>query len=330
MRKAYKILRLPVLLVFAIILPLLLSTKYWIHVANMAGIFAILTLSLNLLTGCTGLFSVGHIAFYAIGAYTSAILTTRFGVSVWIGILAAGIMAGLFSLILGLPTARLKGLFLAVATLAFGEITYQVLINWDAVTSGTKGITSIPPPVLFGFRFDSYLKFYYLILAFLVITIILVHNLLNSRMGRAFMSIRGNEAAAAAMGVNTNQYKIVAFICSAFIAGVAGALFAHEIKYISPETFKAAESTSILAMMVVGGIGHLGGSIVGGIALTVIPEALRNFGDIRLVLYGLAIIVIVVFFPKGFGGLIDAIDDTLTGKRKQLKDKKQQRSDKVV
>ena len=315
MRTIYKKTRLWVLLAFAIVLPFLLSTQYWMHVVNVCGIFAILTVSLNLLTGCTGLFSVGHVAFYGIGAYTSAILTTRFGIPVWLGFIAAGIMTALCSLILGLPTARLRGLYLAVATLAFGEIAYQLFVNWGVVTNGTKGIIGIPAPEFFGFSLSTYTRYYYLILAILVLAIVLVHNLLNSRMGRALLSIRGNEAAASAMGVNTTQYKIIAFMCSAFLAGVAGALYAHEVAYISPDTFKAAESTSVLAMMVIGGIGHIGGSVLGAIALTVIPELLRNFGDVRLVLYGLSIVAIVVLSPKGLGGLIDWLDDVIMGIR---------------
>ena len=321
-RKIYVRTRVWVLLIFMIVLPFLLPSQYAMHVANLSLIFAIMSLSLNLLTGCTGLFSVGHVAFYGIGAYTSALLTTKLGLSVWIGFFAAGCVAAFCSLILGLPSIRLKGLFLAVSTLAFGEITYQVLLNWRAVTNGSSGIIGIPSPSLFGFEFNTYQRCYYIILAVLILTIVLFRNLISSRAGRALFSIRESESASSAMGVNTYKYKIMAFMCSSFFAGVAGALYAHEVHYISPDSFKAAESTSVLAMMVVGGIGHLPGSILGGVILTVIPELLRSFGDIRLVLYGLAIVVIVVFAPSGIGGLLDRIDDAIMGRRKFFSRKK--------
>ena len=320
-RKLYLKLRLWVLLAFMCLLPLCLPSQYAMHVANLSLIFAIMSLSLNLLTGCTGLFSVGHVAFYGIGAYTSALLTTKLGISVWIGFLAAGCIAAICSLILGLPSIRLRGLFLAVSTLAFGEITYQVLLNWREVTNGSSGVIAIPPPSIGGFAFDTYQRFYYLILFTLILVVILSKNLIHSRAGRALLSIRESESASAAMGVNTSKYKIMVFMCSAFFAGVAGALYAHEVHYISPDSFKAAESTSVLAMMVVGGIGHLPGSIMGGVLLTVIPELLRSFGDIRLVLYGMAIVLIVVFSPRGIGGLLDTLDEAILGKRKLLRRK---------
>lgn len=321
-RNIYLKTRLWVLLAFMLALPLLLPSQYAMHVANLSLIFAIMSLSLNLLTGCTGLFSVGHVAFYGIGAYTSALLTTKLGVSVWLGFVAAGCVAALCSLILGLPSIRLRGLFLAVSTLAFGEITYQLLLNWRGLTNGSSGVIAIPSPAIGNFQIDTYERFYYLILLALIVIVILSKNLIHSRVGRALLSIRENETASAAMGVNTFKFKIMIFMCSAFFAGLAGALYAHEVHYISPDSFKAAESTSVLAMMVVGGIGHLPGSILGGVLLTVIPEMLRSFGDIRLVLYGAAIVLIVVFAPKGIGGLLDSIDDAILGKRRLFARKK--------
>lgn len=321
-RKLYLKMRLWVLLIILLALPKILPTQYAMHVANLSLIFAIMSLSLNLLTGCTGLFSVGHVAFYGIGAYTSALLTTKLGVSVWFGFIAAGCVTALCSLILGLPSIRLRGLFLAVSTLAFGEITYQLLLNWRSLTNGSSGVIGIPAPSMFGFEFNTYQSYYYLILAALVVIIILSKNLIGSRVGRALLSIRENETASAAMGVNTTKFKIMIFMCSAFFAGLAGALYAHEVSYISPDSFKAAESTSVLAMMVVGGIGHLPGSILGGVLLTVIPELLRSFGDIRLVLYGAAIVVIVVFAPKGLGGLLNSIDDRIMGRKRSSVAKK--------
>ena len=311
--KLYKAGRYPIVLLIAALLPLLTKNNYFLHIANQALLFAIMTLSLNLLTGCTGLFSVGHIAFYGIGAYTSAILTTRFAVPVLLGIVAGGVVAGLFGLVLGVPTLRLRGLYLTISTLAFGEIMYQLFVNWDAVTQGARGIKGIPSPAVFGVALDTYAKFYYLALAFTIVTILLCHNLLRCRTGRAMLAIRENDIAAEGMGINLVKYKIIAFVISSFFAGIAGALYAHEVHYISPESFVSAESTAVLAMMVVGGIGSIPGAVIGGVALTIIPEYLRAFGDIRLVIYGVAIVVIIIFAPKGIGGALLWLERLLTG-----------------
>lgn len=322
MRNFYKKYKIYVIIIFGLILPLLTNSPYTLHLANLAGIFAILTLSLNLLTGCTGLFSVGQAAFYGIGAYTSAVLTVKLGVPVWIGFISAGVMAALFSLVLGIPTLRLKGIYLAVATLAFGEIMYQVFVNWEAVTNGTMGILGVPAPKIGPILIDNYKSYYYLIFIVLVVVTVLIQNLIKSRVGRALLAIRENEVAAEAMGVDSTKFKIIAFMCSGFFAGIAGSLYAHEIRFVSPESFIGAESAAILAMMVVGGIGNIPGSILGGIALTIIPEYLRSFGDLRLVLYGAAIVAIVIFAPKGIGGALDWLDEYFSGVKRR-KNKKQ-------
>lgn len=313
MRKIFEKYKVIILILIAMALPQFVENRYWLHLANLAGIYAILTLSLNLLTGCTGQFSVGHAGFYGIGAYTSAVLTVKLGLPVWAGFVCAGLMAAFFGVLIGIPTLRLKGLFLGVATMGFGEIMYQIFVNWESVTNGTKGITGVPAPSIGPIVIDSYAKYYYLILFFVVITTILILNLIDSRVGRAFLAIRENEVAAEAMGINSTRYKVLAFTVSAFFAGIAGALYAHEVRFISPESFMAAESSTILAMVVVGGIGHLPGSILGAIALTIIPEFLRSVGDIRLVIYGAAIVAIIIFAPEGFGGLLDKVNEIING-----------------
>lgn len=320
----YRKTRIWVILALAAGLPFLLTNNYWLHIANIAGIFAICSLSLNLLTGCTGLFSVGHIAFYGIGAYTTALLATRLHAPFLVSLLCSGLVAMLFGLVLGIPTLRLKGVYLSIATLAFGEIAYQVFVNWEPVTNGTKGILGIDAPSVFGFAFDNYKKYYYLMLTVLVLVILLCRNLIHSRVGRAFLSIRESEIAAEALGVNTVYYKIVAFATSSFFAGIAGSLYAYEVHFISPDSFVSTESISVLAMMVVGGIGNIAGSIVGAIVLSIIPEALRTIGDIRLVLYGAAIVAIIIFAPKGLGGLIDWVDGRLSGKARAKEEKGQE------
>lgn len=324
-QKIYQKSRLWVILLLMIIFPLIqipkngkmvfLADNYLLHMANISMMFAILTISLNILSGFTGLMSVGHIAFFGIGAYSAAILTTKAGMPILVGFIAAGVISALFSLILGLPTMRLRGMYFSVATMAFGEIIYQLIKNLEPLTGGTKGITKIPSIEIFGVSFKDYRNFYYLMLLGLVLVIVLTRNLKNSRPGRAMLAIRANDIAAEAMGVNVVSYKLVAFMTSAFFAGIAGAFYAHEMRYISPETFASVESASLLAMMVVGGIGSIPGAILGGAALTILPEVLRFIGEFRLVLYGAAVVAIIIFAPKGLGGLITWIDETLSGQR---------------
>ena len=323
--QVYRKSRLWVILLLVVLFPLIqipkggkmvpLADNYLLHMANISMMFAILTISLNILSGFTGLMSVGHIAFFGIGAYTAAILTTKAGMPILVGFIAAGVVSSLFSLLLGLPTMRLRGMYFSVATMAFGEIIYQLIKNLESLTGGTKGITKIPPIEMFGISFKGYRNFYYLMLLGLVAVIVLTHNLKNSRPGRAMLAIRANDIAAEAMGVNVVTYKLVAFMTSAFFAGIAGAFYAHEVRYISPETFASVESATLLAMMVVGGIGSIPGAILGGAALTILPEVLRFIGEFRLVLYGAAVVAIIIFAPKGLGGLIDLIDETLSGRR---------------
>lgn len=313
--KIYKKTRIWIILAVAACLPLIITNNYWLHILNLGGIFAICSLSLNLLTGCTGLFSVGHIAYYGIGAYTAAVLATRFHVPFLISLLCSGLLAMVFGILLGMPALRLKGLYLAISTLAFGEIAYKVFLNWEAVTNGSRGIRGIKAPVLFGIDFKTYQTYYYLVLIFLIITVVLIRNIIHSRVGRALLSIRESEIAASAMGVDTVRYKIIAFATSSFFAGISGCLYAYEVHFISPESFVSQESITVLAMMVVGGIGSISGSIAGAFVLIMIPEVLRSVGDIRLVLYGAAIVAIIIFAPKGLGGLIDWLDQVLSGKR---------------
>ena len=313
----YKKSRIWVLLALAIAFPFIINNRYVLHLSCLGMMYAMMTISLNILSGFTGLMSLGHISFFGIGSYTTSILTTKCGMHVGIGILAAGVFAALFSLLLGLPTMRLKGTYFCVATLAFGIIVYQCIKNVTWLTNGTKGINQIPCISMFGFEFKSYNSYYYLMLVVLTLCVIVALNLLNSRTGRAILAIRESDIAAEAMGINVVNYKIVAFMVSAFIAGIAGALYSHEMRYISPEPFSQAESSTILAMMVIGGIGSILGAILGGIALTILPEVLRFMGDFRLVVYGAAVVAIIIFAPSGLGGLLERVDDFLCGRIKK-------------
>ena len=312
----YKKTRIWIVLLIAALFPLCVSNKFILHLACISMMYAMLTISLNVLSGFTGLMSVGHIAFFGIGAYTTAVLTTKLNAPVLLGILAAGVVAALFSLLLGLPTMRLKGTYFTVATLAFGVIVYQLIKNLKSITNGTAGILGIPGIEIFGISFKAYDKYYYICLVALALSVIIAMNLLNSRSGRAILAIRESDIAAEAMGINVVNYKIVAFMVSAFIAGVAGALYTHEMRYISPDPFMQSESATLLAMMVIGGIGSIPGAIVGGIVVNILPEVLRFIGDFRLALYGAAVVAVIIFAPGGLGGLIERVDNYFCGKHK--------------
>ena len=294
--------------------PMVVKDPYVMHMLNMAGIYALLTLSLNILAGFTGQVSLGHAAFYGIGAYTSAILSVDYHWSPWVGLAMAGVVAAAFGFLLGLPTLRLKGLYLAVATIGFGEIMYLVFVNWIPVTKGPMGITQVPQPAILGIKLDSYNSYYYLVIAALVVALFLSYRLVNSRVGRALLAIRENETAAEAMGINSTYYKVLAFTLSAGLAGIAGGLYAHEIGFISPESFLNSESIAILTMMVAGGMGNIFGSVLGALVLVVVPEAMRAFGDIRLVIYGAALILMMIFLPGGLAGWFQRLDEYLAAR----------------
>lgn len=294
--------------------PIVVKDPYVMHMLNMAGIYALLTLSLNILAGFTGQVSLGHAAFYGIGAYTSAILSVDYHWSPWVGLAMAGVVAAAFGFLLGLPTLRLKGLYLAVATIGFGEIMYLVFVNWIPVTKGPMGITQVPQPAMLGIKLDSYNSYYYLVMAALVVALFLSYRLVNSRVGRALLAIRENETAAEAMGINSTYYKVLAFTLSAGLAGIAGGLYAHEIGFISPESFLNSESIAILTMMVAGGMGNIFGSVLGALVLVVVPEAMRAFGDIRLVIYGAALILMMIFLPGGLAGWFQRLDEYLAAR----------------
>ena len=311
--KIYKHTRIWILLIIMILLPKWVPNLYYQQIVNMALIFAILSLSLNILSGCTGLFCVGFVAFYGIGAYGAALLATRLQWPLLLCLICGGLISMAFSLLLGLPTMRLRGMYFAVATLAFGEIMYQLFVNWVSLTGGSNGVKRIPTPAWFGINFRKPGNYYYILLAAAVLIIILTRNLINSRPGRAMLSIRENDIAAEAMGVDVPKYKLLAFAASTFFAGIAGGLFAFYARYIDPTSFVNAESSAILAMMVVGGIGSISGSFIGGLVLSILPEMMRFLGNVRLVLYGLAVVVIIIFAPKGIGGLIEWIDGVLCG-----------------
>jgi branched-chain amino acid transport system permease protein len=278
------------------------TNRYALDLATQAGIYIVLALGLNIVVGQTGLLVFGYVAFYAVGAYTYAILSTAHGMNFWAVLPIAAFFAGIFGIMLGAPALRLRGDYLAIVTLGFGEITRIVLNNWDSLTGGPNGISGVMRPSIGPLVFSSLNHFYYLVLILVVITIIVVSRLNDSRVGRAWIAIREDEVAAEAMGVNTFAFKMLSFGLGAVVAGLAGVFYVAKMGFVSPESFNFFESVIILCMVVLGGMGSIPGVVFGSIALYLMPEVLRDFQQYRMLIFGGSLVMIMVFRPQGFIG----------------------------
>lgn len=286
-----------------IFLPLLGLSQYVLRIMIMIGIYAMLAMGLNILTGYTGQVSLGHAAFYAIGAYVSALLATTLQLNFFIAMLAGVVVAAISSLLLALTTLRLTGTYLSIATLGYGEIIRMILLNWEPVTNGPMGIRNIPRPVFLGYELTlANNGIYYLMLVLLGIISLLCYLIINSNIGRAFISIKEDELAAQFMGIKTTRYKVLAFVISASIAGVAGSFYAHMIRYIDPNTFTFDTSILMLSIVILGGMGTFRGMYVGAAILIAFPEALRFLAAYRFVVYGLILVLMMRFRPQGLLG----------------------------
>jgi branched-chain amino acid transport system permease protein len=283
-------------------LPILLGNPYVFHVLIIAGIYVILAISLNLLLGCTGLFSLGHAAFYGIGAYASALLTLKIHLPFGAAFFLSGILTALIGGIVAFPALRLKGIFLAIGTMGFNEIVRLLAINLEPITGGPAGLPGIIKPAILGLTFTQPRDYYLAILMFAAITYVIFQRIIAARPGRALVAIRDDEIAARSMGINVTGYKVAAFVISSFFAGLAGSFFAHYMTYISPDNFGLSESFAMLAMIALGGIGNLAGSVAGALILVVVPEAFRFLQDYRQLIYGITIVVIMLALPEGVAG----------------------------
>ncbi|WP_309372922.1 branched-chain amino acid ABC transporter permease [Rhodoferax sp.] len=300
--------RLSILLLLVIVLAVLpgilslLGGGYWFRVVTTIGIFAILTMSANLITGTTGLMTLGHAGFYGIGAYTAALLATQMHWPFYLTLPTAGGLTALIGILLALPTMRLMGIYFAVATLGLGEIIHVSLLNWVDFTRGPMGISAIPGMALPGVFGASDLTHYYAVATVVVVTVVVLGRLTHSYFGNALRAVREDDQCAAAMGLGVVKIKIQAFAISCFFAGVAGALWAHTTGYISPGDFRFSESILILAMIVVGGLGSLPGAILGATILLGLPEVLRPIGDYRMIVVGVVMFLSILFLPRGLLG----------------------------
>ncbi len=274
-------------------------SPYTLDVATNAGIYVLLALGLNIVVGMAGLLVLGYIAFSAVGAYTYAILNTQFHLSFWLALPLGGALAACFGLLLGLPTLRLRGDYLAIVTLGFGEITRITLNNWNSLTNGPNGILGIQPPSLFGFTFRQPKHYFYLLLAMVALAAFFSRRLERSRLGRAWVAMREDETAAESMGVPTLRLKLLAFTLAAFWGGVAGVLFASKQLFVSPESFNFLESVMVLCMVVLGGMGSVPGVILGAVLLAFLPEVLRGVAEYRLIVFGAAMVLLMQYRPQG-------------------------------
>lgn len=298
--------------------PLILS-PYLLYILNTIGILAIAAIGLNILVGYTGQISLGHGAFFGVGAYAAAIMATRLGVPFYISIPAAGIVTALVGMIFGIPSGRLKGLYLTIATLAGQIIIEYVLIQWESLTKGTMGIT-LPSPSILGWNIAGDKAFFFLIFICLAMMTWFAVNIMRSKYGRAFIAIRDNDRAAEGMGIPIFQYKLLSFAISSFYAGFAGALWAYYMVSITTEPFNLGLSVEFIAMVIIGGMGNIPGAIFGATFITVLNEILRyatgalmnvgfvtsmglNMAPLREFVFGLAIVLFILLEPKGIAEL---------------------------
>jgi branched-chain amino acid transport system permease protein len=306
--------------VFLLVFPFV-ANAYMLYQANMIGFAVIGAVGLNLLTGFTGQISLGHSAFIGVGAYTSAILITKLGFSFWLSLPFAGLVSALAGLIIGLPSLRVKGLYLCIATLASQFILEFIFVHWESMTKGITGI-HIPAPQIGSFVFSTEKKFYWITLFFVIIAVAYARNLVRSRMGRAFVAIRDRDLSAEIIGIDLLQYKLSAFAISSFYAGVAGALWVSFLKVVTPEHFPFILSIQFLAMIIIGGMGSILGSIFGAVFMTIVPEFLsyaatvvktqapgydQLFIPMKEVIFGGLIIVFLIFEPHGLAEIWNRI-----------------------
>jgi branched-chain amino acid transport system permease protein len=294
---------------FAIAFPFVFS-MYQTNIMITALIYVTISLGLNIVVGLAGLLDLGYVAFYAVGAYTYALLNYHYDVSFWVALPLGGGLAALFGIILGFPVLRLRGDYLAIVTLGFGEIIRLVLENWNEFSFGPSGIANIPRPGFFGvdFSLENATRYiYFLMIGLALFTIFMVNRLQDSRIGRAWLALREDEIACQAMGIDKTKTKLTAFALGATWAGLGGVVFAAKTTFINPASFTIWESVIILCVVVLGGMGSILGVIFGALVLILVPEYLRAFSEYRMLLFGMVLVIMMVFRP---GGIISNVRKT--------------------
>ena len=295
---------------------------YQSHLSSLIFINIIVAAGLNIVKGYCGQVTVGHVGLYAVGSYTAGCMFMYLGSDLWMTLPAAIIVTGLFGIAFGIPSFRLEGPYLALATLGGGEAIRLFIENGEFFNS-TYGISSISQPVIFGIPFDTPDKYYYISLPVMIIAVYFSYSILKSSIGRAFMSVREDPISAAASGIDIKKYKILAFILSAMFAGAAGAVYAHlPPGYIHPNNYTVIEMVTFLAMVVFGGLGHIWGGIIGAIIITIVYDLTRPLYEYQLFIFGLTIVLTILFMPKGIGGFIDKIFIDKRFKKKKVEEGK--------
>lgn len=313
----------PAIMAVGLILIILLSANsYFAFVGVKAIINAIAVIGIVVISGYANQLHLGQSAFIGLGAYVSAILVTKLGVNFWLTVPCSIVVAGIVGWLLSIPTLRLKGgSYLALVTQCFGEIVYILLLNLESITNGAFGILGIPSPRIGPLVFSDLRSYLFLCLAFLILVYVVVKRILNSKYGRFFKSIKEAEEAAQSVGIHTRKYKMIAFVLATSIAGIAGALYGPYIGYLSPEQFRWSASLTLVGMAIVGGLSSVEGGILGSVLLTFLPELLRSADQLRMILYGLVIILSLAFIPNGLISLFGKSRAELAGMmRNRLKE----------
>lgn len=287
--------------------PILYPNRYYLNVMIFTGTNTLVATGLNLLFGYAGQISMGHATFLGIGAYCSAFLTVKLGWNPWLGLFIGILVTSFSSFLIGLPSLKLRGYYLAMATLAFGIIMETFFIELKSITGGPDGIGGIPALSLFGFKFNTDLRYYYLVWVIVAFLSLLVINLVNSKAGRGMRAMHESELAAEVLGINTFRYKLTIFIVSAIYASIGGSLFAHYITHITPESFSFMQSILIIVMVVIGGMGKIWGPLLGAGIMTVLPETLRAFEAYHEIAYGLILVLIMMYFTDGIAGALSFV-----------------------
>ena len=280
----------------------LLAGDYLLYLLTLIGAYGVVALGLNLLTGLSGQISLGHAGFFAIGAYVATVATSKYGFP-YLAATALAVASGwIMGIVVGFPAVRLKGLYLAIATLAFGIGIERTIYHFKGITGGAYGL-DVPAPAIFGYAFNSPTKLFYLVLAFVVVSVLFLSNVVKSRPGRMLIAMRDSPLAASSMGINVPRLKVLAFAVSAAMSALGGVLYAPIINFISVEHFTLWLSITFISMIVVGGLGSITGSFLGAAFVVLVPELLRGFGAYHQIIYGLAMILVFVFWPKGLVGI---------------------------
>lgn len=302
MKPLPKAITLTGLLAILICFPLIVTKSYIVHIVINCFIYITLSLSLNLILGWSGQFSLGHVAFYGMGAYITALLMLKVGMNFWLSTIISAVGVGIISWILCWPTLKLRGDYLAVVTLGIGEVFRLICNNWTSLTRGSRGLPNIPDPVLFGFIFRSKTSYYYLALVIFLLALIFLSRLNTSGYGLALRTIREDDVAASSIGINPVKFKLSSFVTGCVIASFMGSFYAVYLGFISPSSFQFSGSMTMMAMVVLGGMGSIPGVIIGSTVLTMLPEVLRSLSNYRLVIYGALMVLMMIFRPGGIWG----------------------------